>query len=340
MRRVYLTHLTHYFPDTVLDNRFFERIMDTSDAWIRDRVGIAERRFMSDYRGSFPVFEIGRRAVEKLLATSPFELAEVDVLLSCSCNDDLQFPGPGNMLCEHFGLRVPTFHVKNGCSSVACGLEVARGLLQLGSYRNVLVVTGEPFTHFADYADRSSSILFGDASTALVVSTEPGPLELVELGLGGRGSRVIHATAPGAAVERSIHDVHPDALEPDYWGGVTPAWGRFQQAGRTVFDFVVNEIPGEIQAFARGLGLSIGDFDWFIAHQANLPMLEVLCEKLGVPPERHLYNIDRAGNTSSAGWVSVLSEALEDKRFAPGERILVSVFGAGLGWGNLVLHKT
>jgi 3-oxoacyl-[acyl-carrier-protein] synthase-3 len=326
-------------PETVLDNRFLEGILDTTDAWIRGRVGIAERRVMSDYRGGFPVFEIARRAVDRLVDTTGFDLGSVDLILSASSMDDLQYPGPANMLSQHFGLNVPAFQIKNACSSVVYALEVARGLLQLGAYRRILVVNGEPFTMQTDYADRTSAILFGDAASALVVSNEPGPLELVDVALGGRGARVINATAPGAAPARSIRDVFPraaDASADDGPGGVAPSFGRFQQIGREVFDFVVNDMPREIGAFLAAQELSIDDVDWFIGHQANLSMLDALCKNLGVPAAKHLYNIDRFGNTSSAGWVTVLSEALAEKRFEPGDQLLVSVYGGGLAWGSFL----
>ncbi len=338
-RRVYLHHVTHYVPETVLDNRFLEGILDTTDAWIRGRVGIAERRVMNDYRGSFPVFEIARRAVDRLVATTGFDLGTVDLILSASCTDDLQYPGPGNMLSQHYGLSVPAFQLKNACSSVVYALEVARGLLQLSSYRRILVVNGEPFTMQADYADRTSAILFGDAASAMVVSNEPGALELVDVGIGGRGACVINGTAPGAAPERSIRDVFPAAAgtpADDPFSGVAPRFGRFQQVGREVFDFVVNDMPREIGAFLAKQELSIDEIDWFIGHQANLSMLDGLCKNLGVPASKHLFNIDRYGNTSSAGWVTVLSEALAEKRFESGDQLLVSVFGGGLAWGSLL----
>ncbi len=338
-RRVFLNHVSHYVPETVLDNRFFEGILDTTDAWIRGRVGISERRTMSDYRGSFPVFEIGRRAVDRLVETTGFDLASVDLILSASCTDDLQYPGPGNMISQHYGLRVPAFQLKNACSSVVYALEVARGLLQLGSYRRILIVNGEPFTIQTDYADRTSAILFGDAASALVVSSEPGRLELVDVAIGGRGACVINASAPGASPSVSIRDVLPGpegATGDTHFGGVAPHFGRFQQAGREVFDFVVNEVPGEIQAFLAKHRMSMDDVDFFIGHQANLSMLDALCKTLGIDASRHLFNIDRYGNTSSAGWVTVLSEALAADRFESGDRLLVSAFGGGLAWGSLL----
>jgi 3-oxoacyl-[acyl-carrier-protein] synthase-3 len=338
-RRVYLHHVTHYLPETVLDNAFLEGILDTTDAWIRGRVGIAERRVMNDYRGSFPVFEIARRAVDRLVATTGFDLRTVDLILSASCTDDLQYPGPGNMISQHYGLSVPAFQLKNACSSVVYALEVARGLLQLGTYRRILIVNGEPFTMQTDYADRTSAILFGDGASAMVVSSEPGALELVDVAIGGRGACVINGTAPGARPERSIRDVFPAAAgtqDDEPFSGVAPRFGRFQQIGREVFDFVVNDMPREIAGFLASRQLSIDDVDWFIGHQANLSMLDGLCKNLGVPASKHLFNIDRYGNTGSAGWVTVLSESLAEQRFAPGDQLLVSVYGGGLAWGSLL----
>ena len=337
-RPVYLKHLSHYLPDRVLDNAFFERILDTDDAWIREKTGIAERRHMDDYRGPTPVLEIGRRAVDRLVASADYDLARADLLLAAACTDDLQYPGPANLLSEHYGLCVPAFQMKNACSSVVYALEVCRGLLQLGSYQDILVVTGEPFTLQADYGDRRSSVLFGDAATAMVVSSEPGIFEIEGVAVGGRGSRVIHATAPGAHPSTRIDDVIAADVPPRS-SHDAPGWGCFAQEGRAVLDFVVNTMPAEIESFLASTGRAIGDIDWFIGHQANLVMLEQLCQKLGVPPVKHLHNVERVGNVSSAGWVTVLSEKLEAGCFAAGDRILVSAFGGGLAWGSALLRK-
>jgi 3-oxoacyl-[acyl-carrier-protein] synthase-3 len=337
-RPVYLKHLSHYLPDRVLDNAFFEQILDTDDAWIREKTGIAERRHMADYRGALPVHEIGRRAVDQLVASTGYELARADLLLAAACTDDLQYPGAANLLSEHYGLRVPAFQMNNACSSVVYALEVCRGLLQLGRYRDILVVTGEPFTLQADYGDRRSSILFGDASTAMVLSSESGTFEIEGVSVGGRGARVIHATAPGARPCARIDDVLAGTV-PARAGHDAPGWGCFAQEGRAVVDFVMDTMPAEIESFLASTGRSIGDIDWFIGHQSNLVMLEALCQKLGVPADKHLHNVERIGNVSSAGWVTVLSEELEAGCFAPGDRVLVSAFGGGLAWGSALLRK-
>jgi 3-oxoacyl-[acyl-carrier-protein] synthase-3 len=334
MQPIHLKHVAHYHPDHVLDNAFFESLVDTTDAWIREKIGIRERRHMRDYRGDRPVFELARRAVDRLLATTSFTLDQADLIVGASCTDDLQYPGPANLISEHYGLRVPAFQLKNACSTLVYALEVCRGLLQLGTYRNILVVTGEPFTVQADYADRRNAVLFGDAGAAFVVSSEPGPFAIEHVGVGGRGSSVIHSTAPGAKPSRTIDEVLPSAA-----GSREAAWGRFDQSGREVYDFVVNVMPAEIEAFLAAAGCQVADVDWFIGHQANLVMLEALCAKLGVPADKHLYNVDRFGNTSSVGWLTVLSEELAADRFAPGDRILASAFGGGLGWGSALLRR-
>lgn len=334
MQPIYLQHLAHYHPDHVLDNAFFESICDTTDAWIREKIGIRERRHMADYRGPHPVFELGRRAVDRLLAATSFTLRQADLVLFASCTDDLQYPGPANLISEHYGLTVPAFQMKNACSTLIYALEVCRGLLQLPSYRNILVVSGEPFTLQADYDDRRSSVLFGDAGAAFVVSSEPGLFAIEQLAVGGRGSQVIHSTAPGARPGRTI-----DELVPSDAGKRDAGWGCFDQGGREVYDFVTNTMPAEIDAFLATSGCSIAEVDWFIGHQANLVMLEALCQKLGVPEDKHLFNVDRYGNVSSVGWLSVLSEEFASDRFEPGDRILASAFGGGLAWGNVLLRK-
>lgn len=340
----YLSELAHYFPDEVIDNEFFESIMETSDEWIRERVGIGERRFMGDYRGSFPVFEIGRRAVSQLIDQGGLDLDGIDLIISCSSTDDLAYPGPANMLSEYFGLRVPAFHMKNGCSSLLYGIQAARGMLQLGNYQNILLVCGEPFTVQADYTERSSSILFGDAAAAAVLTTnaDAGGLFIEDVALGGQGcTSAINATGAGASPERSVHDVHGSSgRSAAFFNDCEPRAGRFSQQGRDVVRFVVDVMPEEILSFVHTAGISVDEIDYFIGHQSNLRMLESLCEKLGFSPEKHLSNIERCGNTASAGWATVLSEALGADQIGAGERVLVSAYGAGLAWGHLLARRT
>src|SRR4029453_4963105 len=153
-------------------------------------------------------------------------------------------------------------------------------------------------------------------------------------GVGGRGSRGIHSTAPGARPSRSIDAlVQRDADRSD------AGWGRFDQSGREVYEFVVNRMPVEIDAFLASAGCSIADVDWFIGHQANLVMLEALCQKLGVPAHKHLFNVDRYGNTSSVGWLTVPSEELAADPFPGGDLVLAAAFGGGLAWGSALLRK-
>lgn len=348
--RAFLTAIAHYHPQTVLDNAFFERTLQshggTSAAWIEDRVGIRERRFMSDYRGPWPVFEIGKRAVERLI-TQGVDLSQIDLILSCSSTDDLQYPGAANLISEHFGLHVPAFHLKNGCSTVLFAIETARGFLKLG-YRNILLVNGEPFTTQVDYSDRKACILFGDASSALVVSSDPQSfkrtepsalLEISGLRLGGRGSRVITSSAPGATPSRSVFDAYAAETGAQSLAESPRHGGCFKQEGKEVFDWVVRTMPDMIHSFLKDHGRSLETLSYFIGHQSNLSMLNDVCERLRLPKSKHLCNIDRYGNTSSAGWVTVLSEHLRSGTIRAGEEILVSVFGAGLAWANLLLKR-
>jgi 3-oxoacyl-[acyl-carrier-protein] synthase-3 len=331
MKKIFLDAITSYHPDTVLENSFFEKFLDTTDEWIRKKVGISQRRWMSDYDGPYPVFEIGRRAVEKLVKNTGYDLRKIDLIISCSSFEDIQYPGPANLISEYFKMNVPAFHLKNGCSTVLYAIEAARGLLQLESYRNILLVNGEPFTRQADYSDRTSCILFGDASSAMVVSTEQGQFGVSKIRLGGHGSQMITSSKESASL-RSIFKA-AGTSEPS----ATPS-GHFQQRGKEVYDFVVKSMPREIRSFLGDTGMSLSNVDYFIGHQANMSILESIARELQIPPEKHLWNIDRFGNVSSAGWVTVLSEGIQEGRFKPGSEVLVSVFGAGMAWGTLLIQ--
>lgn len=341
--RVYINRVVHYHPDGVLENSHFESKLDTTSEWIRSRVGIETRRYLNDYRGEFPVFEMARRAVERLGERSSWNSESIDAIISCSTFDDISYPNPANMISEWLSLRVPSFQLKSACTSVVYGLQVARSLLMSNTYKRILIVNGEPFTLQADYGDRASCILFGDASSAMILSTEPGGYELKNVELGGVGLDIVgaHRKSPTSGV--SIREFVTGKKERR--AGVQStiariaATGKFDQYGKEVTNFVLSKIPSAVDRFLKVMSISPSEIDSAIFHQANLTIMNDLCISIGIPLELHRYNINRYGNTSSAGWVTAFSEENQKGTFSAGHKILVSTFGAGMTWGTALLVR-
>lgn len=329
--KAYIKDICHYHPDFKITNELISSFVDTSNEWIVSKVGIKERRYLQDYQGEFPVFEMCKRVVDKLVKSRNFDLGSVDMLISCSSTEDLQYPSPANMLDAHYKIGCPAFHLKNGCPTVVFAIQVARGFIQSGLYKNILLVCGEPFTTQVDYSDRRAAALFGDASVALVISSEPGLFEIEDCELGGKGSMIIHSTSPNAKPNKFISSLMNNTEQK------FEARGVFFQEGKEVYKFVSENMPPIVNNFLKRNEMDMESINYFVGHQANLILLNDICKQMKLEAKRHLYNVDRFGNTSSAGWVSVLSESIEAKTFLKSEKILISVFGAGLSWGNLLI---
>jgi len=343
INKFFISGLEHYHPVGVLSNRLFEASMDTSDKWIMDHLGIKERRFLSDYSGRTPVFELGRRAIEKVRTKRPHEFNKIDYIISCGSMDDFNYPSLANLISGYFELPVPCLHLKAACASFVYSVQVGKALLLSGAATNILIVNSEPFTRQVDYGDRSSAVLFGDASVAFILNTTNGEFQVREVSTGGRGIPIVSATR----VSQSSHKTVLDFVRGNLPDGVPELNRRknlevkkFEQSGKEVKAFVLNEIPKIVEGTITKQGLNKDDISWFIFHQANLRLMESLCEKLSLPAEKHLFNIDSFGNTSSAGAPSVLSMNLEQGRFQCGDLIVLTTFGAGMCWGTLTLTKS
>ncbi len=337
--KTYIKHLAHYHPDSKILNERFQDQLDTTSEWIIKKTGIVERRYMNDYHGNFPGLEISRRALKELLVKEEVDLSKVGMIISSSTHDDIHYPNAGNIVSEQLGLQVPVFQLKSACTSVAYAIYVARAILSTSDISNILVLNGEPFTRYVDYGDRSSCILFGDAATAMVISKDDGTFEITDAEVGGEGLQIVQATRVSDTSHLTAEDIVTGELthgKPEF-NRRKDTDKKFQQDGKKVIDFVINRMPSKIELLLKRNGLTIDEIDFAIAHQSNLVMMNDLWSKVGVAKEKHLYNVDLYGNTSSAGWISVLSQNSE--KIPSGSLVLASVFGAGMTWSNILLKK-
>lgn len=334
---VYIRALAHHVPAGVLSNQHLERALDTTDAWIVKRTGIRERRYLTDYDGDSPGFELARRACMALAQHPSFDARRIGFLISASSHQDRAYPSAADRLGRELGLLRPCMQLHAACSSVAYAIGVARGLLAASPRMgDVLIVCGEAFTRHVDYGDRRTAILFGDAGCALLLSPEanPGGFEVVDLELGGEGSDIVSSTRRSETSHVSVHDIVANRRpEP-----VPVHGGKFEQDGRAVVAFVERVVPPAIVALLQRNGLAAADVEAFVCHQANLRLMESLVAAAGLPQRAHRFVVDRYGNTSSAGWVVALSE--ERGTLEAGDWVVVAAFGAGMTWATLLLRAT
>lgn len=328
-RRIILSGMGHYFPETVLDNDFFNGLdIGSSAEWIEDRVGIKERRSVlqrDDIRklrhGEISRAELlaqGRIMTMAQMCKEPWEMlveharregrvVNVDTVISGTSVPDWNIPANACAIAGELGLECTAFDVNSACSTFVVNLHVARGLLENGASNAIAVLNAERYTTRTDYSDRSSCVLFGDSASAamLEASDEASGLELIDT--------IVHSSPAG----------YKHVRLPD--GDV------FSQNGKAVQKFAVTKTTSVTLEILERNGLTKDDLAYFIGHQANLRMLTSTCQKQGIPDDRHLYNVDTKGNQGATGASTVLSENWS--KYKHGDYVVVAVVGSGLTWG-------
>ncbi len=305
---MYINSINNYFPEKVLDNKYFESILDTSDEWITSRVGIKERRMCED---SQPTLFLGVQAAKKV---NPDALKDIDCIIAAPSIVQWQIPATANLIAKELGIDdIPCFDIKAACSSFIYGVKVAQGLLATG-FKKILFVVPEAYTSVVDYKDRSSAILWGDGAVAAILSNEAKGFEVMD--------SMINSKSSGA------------------YSVVTPVGGKFSQDGSKVQTFAVRySLKASLEMLTRNnLSEDVKNkINYLILHQANLSMMRSVAKNLGLNEEQLLHNIESYGNTAAVGAASVLADNWE--KIKAGEKVLFTVVGSGLSWGSMLLKK-
>jgi 3-oxoacyl-[acyl-carrier-protein] synthase III len=336
---IFLKKITHYHPEHVITNTLLQEIAGADPEWILSKTGICERRCMMDYEGDFPGLEIVKRCLLGWKQQYSDNLNNVGFIISASTHDDIHYPNSGNFIAEEENLDVPVFQIKTACTSVAFAIYLARSLLITSLKKDVLVLNGEAFTRYVDYGDKKSCILFGDAATVFLISKEEGDFEILDIEVGGKGLKIVQETRTSETSHLSINEMVTGTLSPGkpWLNRRRRSDKKFQQEGKAVVEFVLSQIPEKVDHLLKKNRIDINDIDYVILHQSNLIMMEDLVKRFNLASDKHIYNVDRFGNTSSAGWITALSE--NQTKIAKGALILISVFGAGMTWSTLLLKK-
>ncbi len=330
MARSVIAALGTYVPDRVVTNRDMERWMDTSDAWIRQRSGIEERRWVAEGVGASDLAaEAARRALER----AAWKPSDIEAIVYASLSPDHMFPGDGCFLNAKLGLPgVPALDLRNQCSGFIYGLSVADAWIRAGQYRRVLVVGAEVHSTGLDVTTRGRdvAVLFGDGAGAALLerSDDEGRGILgTWLHADGRFARELWCDAPG-----SIH--HPRASREQVdSGSVYP-----QMDGQKVFKHAVTKMPEAVREALRAHGLAVGDLKLLVTHQANLRISEMVQRALELRDDQVFNDIQRYGNTTAASIPICLSEAVEARGVARGDLVALAAFGAGFTWASALIR--
>lgn len=320
--------LGSYVPARVVDNAELERTLDTSDAWIRDRTGIARRHVAADHEATS---DLAVEAARRALQASGVDAAELDLLIVATVTADSPLPSCAVHVQRVLGAtRAAAFDVSAACAGFLFGLSIADRFVASGAARRVLVVGAEILSRIVDWGDRSTAILFGDAAGAAVV----GPADagdrasrLLAFRLGSDGRGAPHLLVPGGG---SRAPLTADSL--------AARQDAVHMNGPTVFHAAVRHMVAASREALAAAGLQPGDVDRVVAHQANVRIVDAVAERLAVPRDRFVVNLGEYGNTSSASIPLALDEAVRRGEVKRGDVVLLCALGAGFAWAAAVLR--
>lgn len=315
-----ITGIGGYVPDYVLNNEELSRMVDTSDEWIQTRVGIKERRILTEE--GLGTSYMARKAAKQLLQKTGVDPDTIDALIVTTTTPDYKFPSTASIVLGKLGLKNAfAFDLSAACCGFLYTMDMAASMIQSGRYKKIIVIGADKMSSVVDYTDRQTCVLFGDgAGAVLMEATE-------EEGVGvqssffrtdGKGLPFLHLKAGGSVCPPS-HFTVDHRLHYLY------------QEGRTVFRYAVTNMSDDVMEVMRQNNLTPGDVDWVIPHQANLRIEEAVAKRAEIDPSKVLINIERYGNTSSAT-IPLAMWDFED-RFKKGDKLILTAFGAGFVHG-------
>lgn len=297
-----------YVPEKVVTNHDLEKIMDTSDEWIRTRTGIAERRIADDtIDTSYMAVEASKKALEDAGISGE----DIDLILVATVTPDRAFPAVACVIQEAIGAKhAAAMDLSAACAGFMYGMITAQQFIQTGTYKNVLVVGSDKLSKIVDWNDRNTAVLFGDGAGAIVmgaVSEGRGVLSF-ELGADGSGGKHLY--------------------QDEY----------VMMNGREVFKFAVRQLGDSCLRVLDKAGLTKEDVDFLVPHQANIRIMESARERLNLPQEKMSMTIEKFGNTSASSIPIAMVEELQNGRIQDGDLIILVGFGGGLTWGAVALR--
>jgi len=305
-----------YLPARVVRNDEFSARLDTSDAWIRERTGIVERRIAEESQGSS---DLALAASREALAAAGVSAADLDLIIVATSTPDYIFPSTACLLQAKLGVaQCPAFDVQAVCSGFVYGLATADSFIRGGAAKRALVVGAEVFSRILDWNDRGTCVLFGDGAGAVVLAAADAP---------GIHASVLRADGSHAGILSVPGNVS---------GGRIVGSPFLQMAGNQVFKFAVRVLDEVAREAVTEAGMRIEDIDWLIPHQANVRILEATARKLGLPRERLVVTVDRHGNTSAASIPLALDEWVRAGKIRTGQRVMMQGVGGGFTWGAVI----
>jgi 3-oxoacyl-[acyl-carrier-protein] synthase III len=321
-----ITGLGAYAPEHVVTNDDLAEMMDTSDEWIVERTGIRERRVAADDQA---LSDLALPASREALEQADVDPSTVDLVIVATVTPDMAFPSAGAILADELGAPdAAAYDLSAGCTGFMYAIAQAYGMLAGGLSRRALVVGGDVLSRIVDWSDRGTAVLFGDGAGAVVLDrvSEGGFLGF-ELGADGSGGPQLYLPGGGSRAPATAETV----AEKKHF---------VQMNGREVFKFATRVLVTSAEKVLAECGKSVDEVDVYVPHQANVRIIDHAAEKLGIPKEKIVVNVERYGNTSSGSIPLALADAEAEGRLVDGALVLMTGMGAGLTWGSGLIEWT
>lgn len=316
-----ITGVQGFVPKDVLSNEDLAKIVDTSDEWITSRTGIKERRIMKNGASS----DMAAEAVKGLLEKTNTNPLDVDLVILATVTPDYPFPSTANVLCDKTGMKNAWgFDLIAACSGFIYALSTGAQFIENGKYKKVIVVGVDKMTSILDYQDRTTCVIFGDGAGAVLLEPNTEGLGIQDFILRSDGAgREFLVQPAGGSVNPPTHETVEKRLH------------YVKQEGKQVFKFAVTNMAEVSAEIMDKNNLSSDDVDWLVPHQANLRIIDATADRMGLPKEKVMINIEKYGNTTAGTLPLCLWDY--EKQLKKGDNLILSAFGGGFTWGAVYL---
>jgi 3-oxoacyl-[acyl-carrier-protein] synthase-3 len=316
-----------YLPDKILNNFDLEKMVDTTDEWIRTRTGIFERHIATEDQATS---DLAYEAALKALDSAHLKAKDIDMIIVASISNDHLFPSTACIIQKMLGIRnVPAFDISAGCTGWIYAANIAKQYIETNAAQHVLVIGAEILSKIINWDDRGTCVLFGDGAGATIISrSEPKDISRfidTEISADGTQNELLVQPAGGSrmpaskeTVEKNLHTIYME--------------------GNKIFKHAVRSMYETCDTVLKRNNMDIKSIDWLITHQANMRIIESLGKKLKIEPEKVIVNIEKYANTSAATIPIALDEAIRNGKIRRGEIVLTASFGAGLTYGSLLFR--